>query len=87
MNVGVIMDGEAKLLEVVGALSAPRRFTGVLDRWQQKGNQDADDRNHDEKFNQRKTETALRVGNHGKNPKNRFILSQRRGLANKERDL
>jgi hypothetical protein len=49
------MHGGAPLLEVVQALTAAGRFSRRLDRRQQQGHQDADNRDHHEQFDQRET--------------------------------
>ena len=43
------------LFEVVDAMRAPRQFTGTLHSRQQQANQDADDRDHDQQFNERES--------------------------------
>ena len=48
------LDRETNLLEIVLALIAARRFAGRLNRRQQKCHQDADDRDHDQHFDERK---------------------------------
>ena len=50
----VVQTAQGELLEVVLALRLPRRLAGRLDRRQQQRDQDADDRDHDQKFHQRK---------------------------------
>ncbi len=42
----VVVHGQAKLLEIVGALAAACRFPGRLDRRQEQSDQNSDDRNH-----------------------------------------
>ena len=42
------MHRQADLFEVVDALGAPGRLAGRLYRWQQEGNQDPDDGDHDQ---------------------------------------
>ena len=68
----MIMQAEAKLLEVVGALGACRGGTDLLHRREQQPDQDRDDRNHHEQFNQCETEMGSLV-RHGDN------YSKRRG--------
>jgi hypothetical protein len=51
----VHLQAESDLLEIVRALRPPRRFAGCLDRRQEQGNQDADDRDHDQKLYERET--------------------------------
>jgi hypothetical protein len=45
---------ERELLQVILTLIPPRRFSRGLNRRQQKRDQDADDRNHDQQLDQRK---------------------------------
>jgi hypothetical protein len=51
----VVVQREAELLEVVGALDAAGRLSGGLDGRQQQRNQDGDDRDHHQKLDQRKS--------------------------------
>ena len=51
----VIQARQGELLDVVGALGHPRRLAGRLHRRQQQRNQDADDRNDDQKLDECKT--------------------------------
>jgi len=51
---------QTQLLEVVAALEASRRFASRLDGGQQQRDQDADDRNDDQEFHQRKAATSPR---------------------------
>jgi hypothetical protein len=46
---------ERELLQVILTLIPPRRFSRGLNRRQQKRDQDADDRNHDQELDQRKS--------------------------------
>ena len=46
------------LLQVIDTLGTTGGFTGRLYGWKQKGNQNGDDRDHDQQFNQR--ESTLR---------------------------
>ena len=55
----VVVQGQADLLEVVGALDAPRRLAGRLDGRQQQGDQDRDDRDDDQQLDQREALTTL----------------------------
>ena len=48
----VIQGGEAPLLEVVEALDPPGRLSRRLDGRQQQGDEDADDRDHDQQFDE-----------------------------------
>jgi hypothetical protein len=50
MRIVIVMDGNALVLEVVHAGGAAGCFARGLDRGEQKRNQDADDRDHDEQF-------------------------------------
>ncbi len=50
----IIVHRQANLLEVVGALHAPRGFAGRLHSRQQERDEYADDGDHDQKFNERK---------------------------------
>ncbi len=70
LRVGVVVDAETDLLEVVGALTAAGRFARRLHGGQQQCDEDADDRNHHQQLDQ--SETA-KSGSHGKFPfKRRF---------------
>ena len=51
----VVQTPQGKLLQVVLALHHPCRLAGRLNGWQQQRDQDADDRDHDQKLDQRKT--------------------------------
>jgi hypothetical protein len=44
----VVVQSQADLLEMVLALAAACSFTSLLDGWKKDGNQDRDDRDHDE---------------------------------------
>jgi hypothetical protein len=46
---------EAELTHIVDALGTPGGFTGGLDSRQQQGHQDADDGDHHQQLNERKT--------------------------------
>ena len=48
----VIVDRQCDLLEVVAALSASRRFAGLLHGRQEQGDQDRDDGDHNEEFDE-----------------------------------
>jgi hypothetical protein len=50
-----VVKGQANLFQVIGALHAPRRFPSRLHCWQQESDQDANDRNHHQQLNQRKS--------------------------------
>ena len=60
----VVVQSQADLLEVVGALDPPRRLSRRLHGGEQKGDQDGDDRDDDEQFDQ--GEAALRSLTHDK---------------------
>ena len=49
----VVVEGEAQLLHVVGALGAAGRLAGRLDGGQEQGDQDGDDRDDDQQLDQR----------------------------------
>jgi hypothetical protein len=57
----VVIQRQAKLLQVVATLSAPRGFSCHLNRWQQERDQDRNDRNDDEQLNQREPFPTSRV--------------------------
>jgi hypothetical protein len=40
------MQREAQLFEIIPAAASPGRLAGLLDGWQQHGDEDADDGNH-----------------------------------------
>src|SRR2546425_38539 len=46
----IVVDGQAHLLEVVGALNPVRRLADLLHRGEQHGDQDGNDGNDDEQF-------------------------------------
>ena len=50
-----VRDGQAHLLEVVGALHAASRFTSRLNGGEKQTDEDTDDRNDDEQFYEGKT--------------------------------
>jgi len=52
---------QAELLQVIPALCTPRGFAGLLDGRQQQGNQDRNDRDHDQEFDQSKSTTTHKV--------------------------
>lgn len=54
----IVLQGDAQLFEVVGALEAPARFAGGLDGRQQERNQDANNRDDDQQFDQREAAAA-----------------------------
>jgi hypothetical protein len=43
------------LLQTVGATDSPRRFSSLLNGWQQQRNEDANDGDYDKQLDQRKT--------------------------------
>ena len=57
----VIHERQADLLQVVGALDAACRFARRLNGRKQQGNQDRDDRDHNQEFNERKTTPPGRI--------------------------
>ena len=59
MNIVEELKREAYLLNIVLASSPPRRFPRGLNGRQQQRDQDADDRDHHQKFNKRKAEPRL----------------------------
>ena len=54
----VVVQREANLLEIIDALSPPRRLAGRLHRRQQQRDQDSDDGDDDQKLNQGETTSA-----------------------------
>src|SRR6516165_6193137 len=56
----VVIQGQADLLQIVGALDAPRRLAGRLYRGQQERDQDGDDGDHHQKFDERESATSHR---------------------------
>ena len=55
MHVDIPVRGEGKLFDIARALHAPGRLSRLLNGGQQHGYQDADDRDDDQQFDQRKT--------------------------------
>jgi len=51
--------GQTELLQIVAALRPPCRFARGLNRGQQQGDKDADDRDHHQQFDQSKTGTLM----------------------------
>jgi hypothetical protein len=49
-----ILSGQPKLLQVVRTLHPASGLAGGLNRWQQKCNQNPNDRNHNQEFDQSK---------------------------------
>jgi hypothetical protein len=58
VGVGVIVNREAELLQIIDAFRAVRRLAGRLDGRQQQPDQDRDDRDHYEQFYEREPATA-----------------------------
>jgi hypothetical protein len=50
----VIVHGQSKLLEIVAALHTTGGFACRLYGWEQQSNKNANDRNYDQQFNERK---------------------------------
>lgn len=48
----VVVEGQSQLFEMIFALYSPGRFARLWHRGQHQGNQHADDRDHEEKFDQ-----------------------------------
>ena len=55
IGIHVIVDRQADLLQVVGALGPPRRFACGLHRRQEQGDQDCDDRDHHQQLDERES--------------------------------
>jgi hypothetical protein len=69
VGVGVHLQGEAQLLEVVGALDAAGRLADFLDGRQQQGDQRRDDGDHHEQFQEgegSRARTRRQTAGHGK---------------------
>ena len=58
VDVVVVLDCQAQLLEVVGTLDAPGRLAGRLDGGKQQGNQYGDDCDHHQQFDQGETASS-----------------------------
>ena len=82
LGVVVVVHREAELLEVVDALRAPGGLAGGLDGRQQQGDQDRDDRDHDQQLDQ--GETARR--SRGRTDEVRFIDVATLSKSSKWRD-
>jgi hypothetical protein len=54
MGLVIVVQADAQLAEIIDALTSPRRFSRRLNRRQQQGDQDTDNRNHDQQLDQRK---------------------------------
>jgi hypothetical protein len=52
------MNGQAELLEIIGALGTAGRFTGGLDGREQKRDQYGNDRNDNQEFDEREGTTT-----------------------------
>jgi hypothetical protein len=61
VRVSVVVHSQRDVLQVVGALHPPSRFTRGLNRWQQQRYQDADDGDDDKQFHQRETLSPTRT--------------------------
>ena len=61
LAVSVIHERQADLLQVVGALDSACRFTRRLNGRKQQGNQDRNDRDHNQEFNERETTPPGRI--------------------------
>jgi len=60
MNFMVILQGQAKLLQVAFALGSPRGFACLLHRRQEKRNENRNNCDDDQEFNESKTPMDLR---------------------------
>lgn len=69
VGVVVVVQRQAQLLHVVAALGAPGRLARLLNRREQQGDQDCDDRNHDQQFNE--CETTKPSPRHDEAPRNK----------------
>ena len=58
-EVVIVVQREAQLLQIVGALGLPRGLARRLHRRQQQRNEDSDDRDDDQKLDQRKCARTL----------------------------
>jgi hypothetical protein len=61
----VFLEGEAELAEVVLAMGAAGGFAGGLDGWGQQGDQGADDGDHGQQLDERKSASARRSAARG----------------------
>ena len=59
VHIVMILERDANLLQIVHALRSSGRLAGGLDRRKKQGDQDADDRNHDQQLDQRKGQPAF----------------------------
>ena len=55
MNIVVAVKGDADLFQRIFALRPSGGFASLLNGWQQQGDKDRNNRNHDEQFNQCKS--------------------------------
>jgi hypothetical protein len=55
----VVVQSDADLLQIIGALDSPGGFSGRLDRRQQQGNQHGDNGDDDEQFDQGEGSTMM----------------------------
>ena len=51
-DVVVVVERQADLFEIVLTLCPPGRLTSLLDRWQEKCDEDCDDRDHNQQLNE-----------------------------------
>jgi hypothetical protein len=58
----MVLEPETDLLQMVGALGAPRRLASRLDRRQQQRDKDADNGDHHQEFDQRERMRGSRSG-------------------------
>ena len=75
VRVVVVVQGQAELLEVVGAVHAAGGLADLLHRRQQQADQDGDDRDHHQQLDQRE---AAPPGGRYWNVRHRCMLSRRR---------
>jgi hypothetical protein len=68
----MVLDRNSDLFQIILTLRASRRFAGGLDSRQQEGDQDPDDRDHNQKFDEREAR-ACNANTHGK------LLSMKKG--------
>ena len=62
MDVVVVVQGDAELLQVVDALGATGGLAGRLDGGQEQGDQDGDDRDHHQQLDQREAANVAAAG-------------------------
>jgi hypothetical protein len=68
VDVVVVVECQADLLEVISALGAPGGFTGLLNGRQEERDQERQDCDDDEKLNERHARTTSTVNLHGSSP-------------------